>query len=251
MPATTPNLGLALPVDGTTNWGPAERNNLTLVDTAFGTLQAEVAAVATPVASVFTRTGAVTAHAGDYTFAQIGGTVDPSQLPAVPLSSLVGVVPIANGGTGAADAIDGRSNLFAAVKGVNDDITQLTGLTTPLSITQGGTGATTAVAALAALYGGLYVVAFSATPVFDGTLGGSFKITLTGNVTSSTATNMAGKLTVPIRIVQDATGGRTFVWPANVRGGGAVNPGANARSVQLFSVDADGSLDAIGPMMYS
>jgi hypothetical protein len=38
-----------------------------------------------------------------------------------------------------------------AASGANSDITSLTGLTTPLSIAQGGTGAATAVAALAAL----------------------------------------------------------------------------------------------------
>jgi hypothetical protein len=37
---------------------------------------------AAPVTSVFGRTGAVTAQTGDYTFAQIGGTVSGSQLPA-------------------------------------------------------------------------------------------------------------------------------------------------------------------------
>lgn len=99
--------------------------------------------------------------------------------------------------------------------------------------------------------GTIYTVAFSTTPVFDGDLGSSFKITLTGNVTSSTIVNMGGKITVPFRIIQDATGGRAWVWPANVRGGGDVNPGPNARSMQLFALDTDGSMDAVGPIMYS
>lgn len=40
-----------------------------------------------------------------------------------------------------------RSNLGAATRGANSDITSIGGLTTPLSITQGGTDATTALAA--------------------------------------------------------------------------------------------------------
>lgn len=99
---------------------------------------------------------------------------------------------------------------------------------------------------------GINVVAFSATPVFNALNGQGFKITLTGNVTSSTFANgTQGPAVVLFRIVQDATGGRTFVWPTNVRNGGVVSPNPNARSVQIFALDSDGSLDAIGPIQYS
>ena len=47
---------------------------------------------------------------------------------------------VAGGGTGAANAADARTNLSAAKSGANSDITSITGLTTPLSETQGGTG---------------------------------------------------------------------------------------------------------------
>lgn len=60
------------------------------------------------VSSVFMRTGAVTAQTGDYTAAQVTG---------------------------------------AATSGANSNITSLTGLTTPLSIGQGGIGATSLAAA--------------------------------------------------------------------------------------------------------
>jgi hypothetical protein len=50
---------------------------------------------------------------------------------------------IADGGTGASNAAAARTNLSAAVLGANSDITSLTGLTTPLSVAQGGTGAAT------------------------------------------------------------------------------------------------------------
>jgi hypothetical protein len=51
----------------------------------------------------------------------------------------------------AANATAGRTALTAAASGANSDITSLTGLTTPLSVSQGGTGATTAAAARTAL----------------------------------------------------------------------------------------------------
>ncbi|QGH72150.1 MAG: putative tail fiber [Caudovirales sp. ctOwN3] len=50
---------------------------------------------------------------------------------------------VADGGTGASDATNARTNLSAAKSGANSDITSLAGLTTPLSVAQGGTGATT------------------------------------------------------------------------------------------------------------
>lgn len=49
-------------------------------------------------------------------------------------------IAIASGGTGGESASDARANLVAAKSGANSDITALTGLTTPLSETQGGTG---------------------------------------------------------------------------------------------------------------
>lgn len=47
---------------------------------------------------------------------------------------------VVSGGTGAENATDARTNLSAAKSGANSDITSLSGLTTPLSVAQGGTG---------------------------------------------------------------------------------------------------------------
>lgn len=52
-------------------------------------------------------------------------------------------IAIAFGGTGAKTALEARANLGAAAAGNNADITRLLGLTTPLSVPQGGTGAKT------------------------------------------------------------------------------------------------------------
>lgn len=47
---------------------------------------------------------------------------------------------VVSGGTGAETASAARTNLGAAASGANSDITSLTGLTTPISVAQGGTG---------------------------------------------------------------------------------------------------------------
>jgi len=49
-------------------------------------------------------------------------------------------LPVASGGTGSTTAGAARTALSAASSGANSDITSLTGLTTPLTIAQGGTG---------------------------------------------------------------------------------------------------------------
>ena len=99
---------------------------------------------------------------------------------------------------------------------------------------------------------GVTIVTPSATPVFDASKGLEFKITLSADVSSSTFINgNLGPSIIVFRIVQNSVGGYSFAWPSNVRNGGKVNKTANARSLQMFAVDFDGSLDAITPMMYS
>jgi microcystin-dependent protein len=62
---------------------------------------------------------------------------NPSQSPP---NGNIGPIPLSAGGTGATSASDARNALGAAASGANSDITSLTGLTTPLSVAQGGTG---------------------------------------------------------------------------------------------------------------
>lgn len=56
--------------------------------------------------------------------------------------TLTNALTVGNGGTGASTAAGARTNLGAAASGVNNDITSLTGLTTALSVAQGGIGTT-------------------------------------------------------------------------------------------------------------
>lgn len=64
---------------------------------------------------------------------------------------------IALGGTNATTAANARASLGAAKAGANSDITELSGLTTPLSVSQGGIGADTALQGLKNLAGLKYI----------------------------------------------------------------------------------------------
>lgn len=67
------------------------------------------------------------------------------------ITGLTTALTVAQGGTGAKTAAAARANLQAATSGANSDITSITGLTTALSIAQGGTGSTTAAGARTSL----------------------------------------------------------------------------------------------------
>ncbi len=101
---------------------------------------------------------------------------------------------------------------------------------------------------------GYTTVSFSATPTFSVTknTGQTFLITLTGNVTSSTMDTSgitgSGRPIVTFRIVQDATGSRTFVWPTNVQNAGTVDGTASAASTQTFVWDGT-NFQALGVLV--
>lgn len=83
-------------------------------------------------------------------------------------------------------------------------------------------------------------VTFSATPTFDASTSNNFKITLTGNVTSSTLSNATAGQILVFEIIQDGVGSRTFVWPSNVKNGMSITGqagAANEVSVQIFYYD--------------
>ena len=84
---------------------------------------------------------------------------------------------------------------------------------------------------------GLKVVTFSATPTFDAKLGNTQKITLTGNVTSSTLSNATAGEQLNFLICQDSAGNHTFVWPSNVKGGMTIGSTASKCSAQTFIFD--------------
>lgn len=83
----------------------------------------------------------------------------------------------------------------------------------------------------------LNVVPFSANPVFDASLAWSQKITLTGNVTSSSFVNLAAGQTMTVMVCQDSTGGRTFTWPTSALGTPSISTTANTCTTQAFLYD--------------
>lgn len=101
------------------------------------------------------------------------------------------------------------------------------------------------ISAAGGLVGGFNTVTFSATPAFDFSKGNTQMITLTGNVTSSTLVNATAGQRLLFIVCQDATGGRTFVWPSSVKGGGTVGSTASKCSVQDFVWDG-ASARAVG-----
>lgn len=120
-----------------------------------------------------------------------------------------------------------------------------TSTSTPLQLSTGsGTGTTIKadkdIQSQTRVYGGLITLAFSATPTFDLSKGNGFKIILTGNVTSSTLSNLTSASfgqNFFIEICQDATGGRSFVWPGNIIGGRNPSIIANACTTSDFWTD--------------
>lgn len=128
---------------------------------------------------------------------------------------------------------NGTNFLQMGPSGGGAGVTSL-GATLPLQVNT-STGPVTV-----SLTGCTTIVTFSSTPVFDlAQPCASRTLTLTGNVSSSTATNVIANLVYEIVFVQDATGGRTFVWPTNFKTTTTINLAANGRTRCFFTADAD------------
>ena len=85
--------------------------------------------------------------------------------------------------------------------------------------------------------GGFSDVVFSSVPVFDAGIANTFKITLKGNVTGSKLTNATAGAELHFIVCQDSSGGHSFAWPANVKGGAELGTKAGTCSTQAFIFD--------------
>lgn len=97
----------------------------------------------------------------------------------------------------------------------------------------------------------LQTVTYGPSITFDGNVANGFDVTLLGNVTSSSLLNVYPGQILTFVIAQDGVGGRTFSWPSNVIGAGAVDISPNAVSIQRFAVRKDLTVRPAGTMTVS
>jgi hypothetical protein len=88
---------------------------------------------------------------------------------------------------------------------------------------------------------GFIDVPYTATPIFDAGAANTFKITLKGNVAASKLANASPGEQLNFIICQDASGGRSFAWPSNLKGGAVLGTKASTCSAQSFIFDGTGA----------
>ena len=96
----------------------------------------------------------------------------------------------------------------------------------------------------------LVLVPYAPGVLFDGTAGLTFDLTLSGPLTLNCPTPVPGNLYTFI-LTQDGIGGHPAPWAATMRGGGDVLTVPGSTTIQMFVARSDGSMDAVGPVMYS
>jgi hypothetical protein len=80
----------------------------------------------------------------------------------------------------------------------------------------------------------LLVVPWSADMEFPGDVYTSYRVTLTGDVLTTTAPDTVQGNLYTFILQQDATGGHAFPWPANFINASPINPDPNGFTVQTF-----------------
>lgn len=86
-------------------------------------------------------------------------------------------------------------------------------------------------------------------PVFDGSDYTSWQLTMTGDTTGAVVQNVVDGNLYTFILIQDATGGHSFEWPANVFNATPVNRAPNGTTIQTF-VALDDTLYPIGAGTY-
>ncbi|WP_404938379.1 hypothetical protein P7C00_06685 [Pseudomonas sp. JDS08PS003] len=173
--------------------GQTINDNFAELDTRTATAQATAEqGVAQAVAAKAKADAAIPASALGATVAQlVNGTVPVSQLPSFvddvlefatlsvfPVVGEAGKIYIATDTNSLYRWTDGGRQylLLSAAKGINSDITELAGLTTALSVSQGGTGGKDQAGAMAGLGLGTAATANITTSVTDSTVGRVLKV---------------------------------------------------------------------------
>jgi len=168
-------------------------------------IKADTASIATPIAISDGGTGAANASGARI---NLGGTAVG-----------IGVFTAANAGAA-------RASMSAAASGANADITSLTGLTTPLSVAQGGTASTTAADARTALAvpGTAVDNTFTASNTFTGSATDiGLKLVSAKEKTTISATAATGTINYDVTTQSDLyyTSNAAANWTVNFRGDGS------------------------------
>lgn len=186
----------------------------------------EVVSPTAAVSSVFGRTGAVTAQANDYTWAQVNKTTsslaDLATRSATDLTS--GTLP------------DARfPATLPALSGAN-----LTALNA--SNLSSGTVADARLSANVPLLG-TQTLTDGATINWDVALGPMATVTLGGNRTLANPTNLKAGASYAIKVIQDGTGGRTLAFGSAYKFEGGVDPvlSTAAGAVDIITFISDGT----------
>jgi hypothetical protein len=232
----TKTISLSLPQDINTSSSPTFSsetltNGLTVTNAvSVGSLSSSGGLSVTGAATAASFNGlALTANATGFSLA--GGTssktltvtnnvtlnqnLSTTATPTFGALSLTSALSVANGGTGATDAVDARANIGAAAAGANADITSLGGLTTALSAAEGGTGVSGASAANGSLLIGN---------------GSGYTLANLAQGSGISITNGAGSITIGIDNTVCTTGGNC----ANVAGG-VTTAGGTVGTIALFT----------------
>ena len=157
-------------------------------------------------------------------------------------TALNAATPISKGGTAATTAAGARSSLSAAVLGANNDITSLTGLTTPLSTSQGGTGTSSTTFAnltsnvtgtLPIANGGTGATSLTANNVLLGNGTSALQVvapSTSGNVLTSNGTTWTSSASQSIGIGQTWT---NMLSPSVLRAIGTTYTNSTGRPIQV------------------
>ena len=140
-----------------------------------------------------------------------------------------GTLPILAGGTGSTTASGARTNLGAAASGANSDITSLSGLTTPLSVGQGGTG--------------LSSITTNRVPYGNGTGALQTSVNFTYDGTTLLVGNSGGLAGVTNPIVSSVGGANNYVQSYIYNTTNGVNSSADFTAYPSNGTDASGWVD--------
>ncbi len=95
----------------------------------------------------------------------------------------------------------------------------------------------------------IVVVPYATAVTFDASVAAEFDLTLSGNVSASSLVKVSIGQMLTFIITQDAIGGRTLSWPANMTYPGPICALPNSTSIQMFVVRPNGMIAPVTPMI--